>query len=729
MWLRQITDTGNNLSAGGTGTRGYPADYARVSDMAFCLDGNIVAPPAPVRPCCSCNSDCVDGELADCNGVGSGFDVAAVGESCSGSYTCPSEMNPANDECANATAISVGNNVLSTFCATQDGYNPVTFNAPGDTNQSGAISGDQWFEFVAQQDCTLRVDMCATGDEYDSALAVYSTGTGTCVCPLDQATHDATFKFAGDENCTYGEPVGGPAFVELDMLEGQCATIRVGFWVGFDSRGLGLVDVSCGDPICGDNAVNQQSEECDGIDDALCPGGCQTDCTCGDPIVCGDGVAEGTEECDGADDDACFGNDGCTNNTGNPDTRCRCVSSCGDNVKEGLEQCDGAADTSCGGVAGRCLGNCMCPVVVCGNNFKDPGEECDGTDNSACQGDPCKAAGDPSGECTCTCGAADVTPDAPVANTFGTCTGNNNPACDTVVNVCPAGQGTCEACNQNRYLSFRILDTSAGSDTAVRIRLDSLHNPTPPPQGALPVFDLLEGGDRWLNTVPGSLSRCCNPNSNPTSCNTTVSCNTNADCAGLGLNNTCYKNMCPDSTAFATYFRCGRIGCTPEYRDWSDYAGLVTYATGDAVIPSSSYSVSHLAASCAGNEASCPAASPPLVVGTERWGNVDCSNGNNGIPAAADIGLVTAKVRDAAGAFIKPRVHLRTAILDPISVVNAQDIGRIVDAVKGLQYPFNIKCTTATNCTTNAQCTAPATCSSNGKCTTAKDSCSGICTP
>jgi hypothetical protein len=36
-------------------------------------------------------------------------------------------------------------------------------------------------------------------------------------------------------------------------------------------------------PTCGDNAVNRQDEQCDGTDDAACPGQCQSDCTCPPP--------------------------------------------------------------------------------------------------------------------------------------------------------------------------------------------------------------------------------------------------------------------------------------------------------------------------------------------------------------------------------------------------------------------------------------------------------------
>jgi len=55
-------------------------------------------------------------------------------------------------------------------------------------------------------------------------------------------------------------------------------------------------------PVCGDNSVNQPGEECDGTDDAACPGLClppgdPNECTC--VVGCGNGVVEPPDEtCD-----------------------------------------------------------------------------------------------------------------------------------------------------------------------------------------------------------------------------------------------------------------------------------------------------------------------------------------------------------------------------------------------------------------------------------------------
>jgi hypothetical protein len=283
-----------------------------------------------------------------------------------------------------------------------------------------------------------------------------------------------------------------------------------------------------------------------------------------------------------------------------------------------------------------------------------------------------------------------------LANTFGTCTAGvpANQNCTVGGPLCPAG--VCDPCGQVRYISFGIPGNPPGINTAIRVKLTSLYDVSPPlstsgvdPGPALAPF---EGQYRYLNTIPGTFSRCCNPASNPTACNPSVTCNSDADCVGLGLNTKCEKNLCPDSAAFSTYFRCARLGCTPEYRDWgSDFSGLITYATGNPVVPDSTYHAAILAASCTGIEEICAAASFELVIKTERWGNIDCTQAE--FPTAVDIGRLVDKVRDAPGAFIKPRTQLRDATPNPLGLVNAQDIARLVDSVRGNHYPASFPIT------------------------------------
>lgn len=98
---------------------------------------------------------------------------------------------------------------------------------------------------------------------------------------------------------------------------------------------------------CG-NDDRETDEECDGTDDAACPGECQVDCTCPLVAVCGNNIKEGSEECDGQDDAAC---------PGDCQADCTCAPVCGNNVKEGLEECDGTDNDLC---LGDCQPDCTC---------------------------------------------------------------------------------------------------------------------------------------------------------------------------------------------------------------------------------------------------------------------------------------------------------------------------------------------------------------------------------
>jgi len=131
-----------------------------------------------------------------------------------------------------------------------------------------------------------------------------------------------------------------------DALVEVPASGAAGSCVGVD----GTAHFAC--PVCGDNKVNQASEQCDGTDSALCPGACRANCTCPPAPVCGDNV-----------------------------------------VNQASEQCDGTADAAC---PGRCRADCTCaPAPVCGDNaINQPTEQCDGTDSALCPG-ACRV------DCTC----------------------------------------------------------------------------------------------------------------------------------------------------------------------------------------------------------------------------------------------------------------------------------------------------------------------------------------
>jgi len=135
-----------------------------------------------------------------------------------------------------------------------------------------------------------------------------------------------------------------------------------------DANGTGVCDEV---DLCGDNILGA-GEECDGSDDAACPGGCLANCTCS---TCGDNTRDVGEQCDGSDDSVCPGLCGAD---------CFC-DPCGNNIVDAPgEECDGTDDSAC---PGACSALCECDL--CGNGALDAGEECD--DGNEVGGDCCSA--------------------------------------------------------------------------------------------------------------------------------------------------------------------------------------------------------------------------------------------------------------------------------------------------------------------------------------------------
>jgi hypothetical protein len=209
---------------------------------------------------------------------------------------------------------------------------------------------------------------------------------------------------------------------------------------------------------------------------------------------------------------------------------------------------------------------------------------------------------------------------------------------------------------KNRSFAF-VIPGDPGQDTAIRVKLASLHHPAGPPNA--PDFTALEGQIRYLNSFRD------------------------------GADNPVFD--CPDSPAFGTTYTCAVLGCEPEYRDWvAAFDGDPVHVFGSAVVPSSEYAITHLAATCAGNEAACTDMWAELFVTTERWGNVDNTPALSA-PNAVDLGLIVSKVKDVAGALIEPRAQLQPGTPDPLGdSLSALDIARGVDSVQGDPYPFTI---------------------------------------
>ena len=247
--------------------------------------------------------------------------------------------------------------------------------------------------------------------------------------------------------------------------------------------------------------------------------------------------------------------------------------------------------------------------------------------------------------------------------------------------------------NKTRFISFSVPVAGAlGSDgtvavvgeTALRIKLTSLHHVDPPYTGAASIpFTAFEGMSVWVG--PPS---------------------TYLESASSGI---------PFNASFAQ--------CTPHYQDWST-VGLL-HVTGSAIAPSSTYHVEHLAGGCMGVEDSAACSSGGISVSaqteikTTRWGDVETPYNPPSTTAQPDVGDISALVKkfgSLAGGPIKARALIFGGDAFGNITINVDlgfgHIAGCVDAFRGGPYPFKMgKCTgiptpPATGaCTTDSECT------------------------
>lgn len=212
---------------------------------------------------------------------------------------------------------------------------------------------------------------------------------------------------------------------------------------------------------------------------------------------------------------------------------------------------------------------------------------------------------------------------------------------------------------RNRSLSLLTLPQQG--QTALRVTLESLHHVTPPYAGGLATdFSAVEGEFRWIGPPTQYF----------------------------------------ESTSDGIPFFASQLQCVPYYHDWST-VGLL-HVFGDAIVPSSSYRIETLAATCLGQEDSCTAVSTPVELTTGRWGDVVAPfNPPNATvqPDVTDIGALVNKFSNAPGAPIKARAFLAGAPGNPFGqitheVINVDfgfsHISACVDAFRGVPYPYMI---------------------------------------
>jgi len=233
--------------------------------------------------------------------------------------------------------------------------------------------------------------------------------------------------------------------------------------------------------------------------------------------------------------------------------------------------------------------------------------------------------------------------------------------------------------NKTRFISFSV---AGGASTALRVRFVSLHHVSPGYTGGTSApFTLFEGQTQYVG--PPALYR--------------------------------ESGSSPPSTDFYA----SQLQCAPNYQNWST-VGLL-HVSGEAIVPSSTYNVENLAASCAGNESICTAVSAALAISTTRWADVETPYQDPlaapSQPAFGDISALKNKFASALGAAIKARTLLsgdigNRGLIDISPDVNFSDISLCVDAFQGKPYPYKPgKCTgdPAKACITDSDCTAQGT--------------------
>jgi len=243
--------------------------------------------------------------------------------------------------------------------------------------------------------------------------------------------------------------------------------------------------------------------------------------------------------------------------------------------------------------------------------------------------------------------------------------------------------------DKNRSVSLSVPAASAtagpGPLTALRVALIELQNPQPPniPCCPPPDFSSYEFGPSCSD--PGGCVRW------------------------VGLPSNYLESQ--DIPASGS-FRAARLQCTPLYYDWTS-EGLV-HVVGAEIVPSSTYHVHILDASCVGNENDCTMVSHPLVAKTARSGDVEAPfnpPSTSTQPDVTDVAQLVNKFKSLPGALAKAIAQLQPNLPELNGDINALDILAVVDAVKQKAYPFGGPCPCLSTVTCGSTpCTSPTPC-------------------
>jgi len=191
---------------------------------------------------------------------------------------------------------------------------------------------------------------------------------------------------------------------------------------------------------------------------------------------------------------------------------------------------------------------------------------------------------------------------------------------------------------------------ASGTQTAVRVRVNSLYHPGPP---------VAAGEDRDFGNAEGAVYWLGPP--------------------------AYYPNSIPGSSFSAAFLQ-----CTPYFADWDSVGAVHIY--GDAIVPSSEYRFNEVSIDC--EEPTDPACfGPPQTLHTGQWGDVVEPFARSDRPAqpdALDIAELMDVYRGLADALLRPKAQLWGTPPDPARDINFIDIQLAVDAYRSTAYPFAV---------------------------------------
>lgn len=189
-------------------------------------------------------------EITYPNGAGNGFNGMRL------SLQTEKSIVVANDGCRGQISVTDGDTAFSTIGATTDGPEEPTacyFSSYSD------IGSDIWYQYTATCTGNMTVDLC--NSNYDTKVAVYNSPTCSVIydCPVASPPLACNDDFGG---CSIH------SYATVPVVTGQCLTIRIGGYFGY--QGSGTMRLSC-------SIIPPPSGAC--CDDGICLG-TQTEVDC-----------------------------------------------------------------------------------------------------------------------------------------------------------------------------------------------------------------------------------------------------------------------------------------------------------------------------------------------------------------------------------------------------------------------------------------------------------------